>query len=39
MKPWLKNRNDKSACVNIFSELSGIFRQIPAQHYKLLIIY
>ena len=21
MKPWLKNRNDKSTCVNIFSEL------------------
>ena len=21
MKPWLKNRNDRSACVNIFSEL------------------
>ena len=21
MKPWLKNRNDKSACDNIFSEL------------------
>ena len=21
MKPWLKNRNDKSACVNVFSEL------------------
>ena len=21
MKPWLRNRNDKSSCVNIFSEL------------------
>ena len=21
MKPWLKNRNDKIACVDIFSEL------------------
>ena len=21
MKPWLKNRNDRSACVNIFSEI------------------